>query len=305
VESYGRDAVLNPAFDAPVNSMLDSATKELDAAGFGSRSAFLRSPTAGGGSWLAHATFHSGLWIHDQDRYNSLAKSDRLTLGSAFRKAGWNTVGYEPGTTTDWPEAGFFGFNTIHDDRTLAYQGPKFSWSTMPDQYTLAEFQRQAYGQPHRKPLMAEVTLTSSHTPWAPLPSYVDWKDVGNGSIYDAQQKAGKDPGTVWKDAHNVQVEYERSIQYSLTSLVSWVKTYGDANLVLVFLGDHQPATIVTGRNAIPQVPVTIVAHDPKVLDQISGWGWQNGLRPNAKAPYWNMDAFRDKFLTAFGSKAQ
>jgi hypothetical protein len=80
------------------------------------------------------------------------------------------------------------------------------------------------------------------------------------------------------------------------------VRRYGDDRLVLVVLGDHQPATVVTGQGAGHDVPVTIVAHDPKVLDRIAGWGWQNGLRPSPQAPVWPMSAFRDRFLTAFGS---
>jgi hypothetical protein len=37
------------------------------------------------------------------------------------------------------------------------------------------------------------------------------------------------------------------------------------------------------------------------VLDRVAGWGWTDGLRPAADAPVWRMDAFRDRFLTAFG----
>ena len=65
--------------------------------------------------------------------------------------------------------------------------------------------------------------------------------------------------------------------------------------------GDHQPAAIVSGRGANHTVPVTVIAHDPKVLDQISSWRWQDGMRPAPDAPLWPMDAFRDRFLTAFG----
>jgi hypothetical protein len=79
------------------------------------------------------------------------------------------------------------------------------------------------------------------------------------------------------------------------------VETYGDNNLVLVLLGDHQPASMITGQTANRDVPITIVAHDPAVLDRISGWGWQDGLIPSPQAPVWRMDAFRDRFLTAFG----
>ena len=54
----------------------------------------------------------------------------------------------------------------------------------MPDQYTLAEFQRNELAPGH-KPVMAEIDLVSSHSPWAPLPTMVPWNKVGNGSIFD------------------------------------------------------------------------------------------------------------------------
>ncbi len=48
-------------------------------------------------------------------------------------------------------------------------------------------------------------------------------------------------------------------------------------------------------------MPITIIAHDPAVMDQISSWGWQDGMRPSPDAPVWPMDAFRDRFLAAYG----
>ena len=63
------------------------------------------------------------------------------------------------------------------------------------------------------------------------------------------------------------------------------METYPDPNLVLVVLGDHQPHTYVTGQGAGHDVPVSVIAHDPAVLDRISGWGWQDGLRPGAGRP--------------------
>ena len=106
----------------------------------------------------------------------------------------------------------------------------------------------------------------------------------------------------MWRDPDRVRAAYGQSIEYSLNTLVSFVETYGDDDLVLVFLGDHQPAPIVTGEDASRDVPITIVARDPAVLDRISGWGWQGGLNPGPDAPVWPMDAFRDRFLTAYGS---
>jgi hypothetical protein len=303
VESYGRSAVEDPAYAPLVDATLDQGTQALKAAGFSSRSAFLTSPVAGGGSWLAHATFGSGLWIANQNRDHSLTSSDRLTLTSAFHRANWDTVAVMPGTISAWPEANFYGIDRTYARDDLGYKGLNFSWSPMPDQYTLQQFQQREYGKPGRPPMMAELVLTSSHIPWTPVPKMVDWNAIGDGSGYDALVKATDGPDVVWQDSNRVRAGYRDAVAYSLNSLISWVKTYGDKNLVMVFLGDHQPAPIITGESASRDVPVTIVAHDPAVLDRVANWGWSDGLRPAATAPVWRMDSFRDKFLAAFDNQ--
>ena len=106
----------------------------------------------------------------------------------------------------------------------------------------------------------------------------------------------------IWKSPDRVRAAYAQSIRYSLDALVTFLETYGNDDTVVVFLGDHQPATVVSGEGAGHDVPVTVVARDPKVLDRISGWGWAPGLRPPPDAPVWRMDSFRDRFLAAFGS---
>ena len=305
IESYGRSAVEDPAMASQVDAVLADGTSRLSAAGFSSRSGWLTSPTTGAGSWLAHTTFMSGLWIDNQQRYRSVTSSNRLTLTGAFRRAdAWRTVGIMPGVTRAWPEGKFFGLDNIHDSRQLGYKGPKFSWTPVPDQYSLSAFERLEHGKPGRDPLMAEIILASSHNPWAPIPRMIGWDEVGDGSAYNAMKKAGKDPKEVWRDPAQVRTEYRRAIEYSLHSLISYVEKYGDDNTVLVFLGDHQPVTTVTGGKFGRDVPVAIVARDPAVLDRISGWGWQDGLKPGPSAPVWRMDTFRDRFLTAFGPQS-
>lgn len=63
-------------------------------------------PTAGGGSWLAHATLLSGLWIDTEQRHRALLAGERLTLGRAFHRAGWRTVGVMPAPVVTGPAAG-------------------------------------------------------------------------------------------------------------------------------------------------------------------------------------------------------
>jgi hypothetical protein len=106
----------------------------------------------------------------------------------------------------------------------------------------------------------------------------------------------------VWSDTEQIRTAYGRSIEYTLNSIISFVETYGDDNLVLLVVGDHQPATIVSGADAGHDVPMTVIARDPAVMDRIASWGWGAGLNPRPDAPVWPMDSFRDRFLQAFGA---
>ncbi|MCC9704867.1 sulfatase [Streptomyces sp. MNU76] len=304
IESYGRAALEDPAIAPGVTAALDEEGKALTEAGFTAKSGWLTSATYGGSSWLGHSTFLTGLWIDNQSRYRTVTAGERLTLPGAFHKSGaWRTVGIVPGVQKNWPEGDFYGLDKVYDSRDLGYQGPKFSWSTMPDQYALTAFERLEAAKKGDKPLMSEIILTSSHQPWAPLPKMVGWDEVGDGSVYRDIEKAGKDPADVFTDPVKVKEEYGKSVQYSLHSLLQYVEKYGDENTVLVFLGDHQPMASVSGNGASHDVPVTVVAHDPKVLDRIADWGWSDGLRPGDDAPVWRMDTFRDRFLTAYGEE--
>ncbi|MEU0781740.1 sulfatase-like hydrolase/transferase [Streptomyces sp. NPDC006173] len=303
IESYGRSAIEDPVMAPGVDATLTAENKKLTGAGFAAKSGWLTSATYGGSSWLGHSTFLSGLWINNQQRYRTVTAGDHLTLPGAFKKTGaWDTVGVMPGVQKAWPEQKFYGIDKLYDSRDLGYQGPKFSWSTMPDQYALTAFERLVHGKKHDKPLMSTVILTSSHQPWAPIPKTVPQDQVGDGSVYDAIEKAGKRPGDIITSSQKSKEEYGRSIQYSVTSLIDYLVKYGSKDTVLIFLGDHQPIARVSGNHASRDVPVSIVAKDPKVLDRIADWGWTDGLQPEHGAPVWKMSAFRDRFLTSYGS---
>ncbi|MFE6522992.1 CDP-alcohol phosphatidyltransferase [Streptomyces sp. NPDC057794] len=303
IESYGRSAVEDPVMAPGVGRTLATSTAALEKAGFRARSGWLTSATFGGSSWLGHSTTMSGLWIDNQRRYRTVTAGEHLTLTKAFQRTGaWDTVGVMPGVQKGWPEEEWYGLDRLYDAFDLGYRGPKFSWSTMPDQYALEAFQRRVHGKKRDKPLMSFVILTSSHQPWAPLPRMVGWEELGDGSVFDAIQKAGHKASDVLTDTTRSREEYGKSIRYSVTSLTQWLERYGTDDTVLVFLGDHQPIARVSGDRASRDVPVSLVAKDPKVLAKIDGWNWTEGLKPAADAPVWRMDSFRDRFLTAYGS---
>jgi hypothetical protein len=303
VESYGRVAVEGSSFAPEIRAQLEEGTQDLAAEGWSSRSAFLTSPTFGGVSWLAHATLHSGLWIDTQQRHDQLLASERFTLAAAFERAGWRTVVDVPSNRDPWDEGrAFYRFDVDYDRHDVGYEGPKFSFAAMPDQYTMAAFERLELAPGH-DPVMAEIDLISSHEPWTPLPRLLDWDDVGDGSVYDGMPAEGLAPTEVVGDTDRIRELYAESIRYSLDVLISFVTTFHaqDDDLVLVLVGDHQPASIVTGPDASHDVPITVLSRDPAVLEQIAGWRWHEGLLPGPDAPVWPMDGFRDRFLAAFG----
>ena len=283
VESYGKVAVQGSSFSPQVDAVLDSGTKRLQAAGFASRSAFLTSSTFGGISWLAHSTVQSGLWVDTQLRYDQLVESHRLTLSDGVRARRLADRRATCRRTTGRGPRGssFYHYDKLYDRRNVGYRGPKFAYASMPDQYVLLALQRLELAKRHRRPLFAEVDLVSSHTPWTRIPQLIDWRDVGNGSIFKHLPVAQVTRSELFSDSNASTRPTASRSSTRLSALVSFVQHYGDNNLVLIVLGDHQPAKVVTGESPSHDVPISIIAHDPAVLDRIAGWGWQTGLRPS------------------------
>ena len=292
VESYGQMAVQGTSFSPPIAQLVETGNQQLAADGFSSRSGWLTSSTYGGGSWLAHATLQSGVWVDSPGRYSALTKSKRLTLAAAFRRAGWRTLADVPATHGSWPDGhSFYHYAKILERDSLGYRGPKFGFSPMPDQYVLQMLQKRELAKQDRLPVFSEIDLTSSHEPWTRIPPLISWKRLGSGSIFNRLpiDRAG---------LTDTQEGYAESIQYALRALYSFVERYGNKNTVLIALGDHQPSRVIEQANH--QVPITIVAHDPKVIGRLSNWGWTPGMLPSSTAPVWRMSAFRNHFLNAF-----
>ncbi|MCQ1574022.1 sulfatase [Neorhizobium galegae] len=298
IESYGRSAIEDSRYAARVGSRLTSVEKEIEAAGLQARSGWLTSPTVGGISWLAHGTLLSGLWVNSQGRYDRMITSERASLNSLFRSSGWRTTAVMPAITLDWPEAGYFGYDSTHAAAGLGYRGKPFNWVTMPDQFTLEAFERLERPVGH-KPVMAEMALISSHAPWTPIPSLIPWDKVGDGAVFNAQAESGDPPSVVWADPNRVRSQYLTSIDYTLETLGSYMARYGK-NTLFILLGDHQPASIVAGEGASRDVPMHIVTGNPELLKRLEGWNWQKGMIPQPSTAVYRMDEFRRKLVESF-----
>jgi phosphatidylglycerophosphate synthase len=302
IESYGQVSLQGTTFSAGIDASLRRDNASLASAGWSTQSAWVNAPSYGGTSQLAHSTLQAGVWVNSTQRYAQLLGTSRFTLSDAFDKAGWHTVSDSP-TNGAWPPGkSFFHFDQLLGRYNVGYHGPTFSYSPMPDQYVFSAFQRLELAPGH-KPVMAEIDLTSSHWPWAPLPTMVPWNEVGDGSIFDSMPAKSESRITVERNANLEREFYGKSVQYSMQALTSWVTELNDPNLVLILLGDEEPDTpISTPGRTSHEVPISIIAHDPSVFRQIASWRWQEGLLPGGSAPLEPMNAFRNQFLDAFNT---
>jgi hypothetical protein len=299
IESYGRSAVEDELYRTQVQARLRDLERSISSVGLEARSGWLTSPTVAGLSWLAHGALLSGLWTDNQARYDRMIASRRPTLNALFRDVGWRTTAVMPAITMAWPESAYFGYDTVRDAAGLGYRGKPFNWVTMPDQYTLAAFERldRPAGHP---PVMAEIALISSHAPWTPVPTLIGWNEIGDGRIFNAQAEAGDPPSVVWSDPARVRSQYLASIDHVLELLASYIPQHSEDTL-FILVGDHQPAAIITGQGASRDVPMHIIGR-PRLLDRISDWNWSKGTIPAPELTPLRMDLFREKFVRSFSS---
>jgi hypothetical protein len=300
LESYGRVLLDSPRYADAIRPALERAGSTLSAQGYASSSAFLASSTIGGLSWLAHGTAMSGLWIDSQLRYDALMMSQRPTLIRLFQRAGWRTVGVMPAITLAWPEGQYFGYDQIYDAVALEYQGLPFNYVTMPDQFTLARFQQRERDPEARRPVMAEVALISSHAPWTPIPELIEWDSILDGTEFNEQAQRGPRTDQVWQDIDLLKSQYRDSVVYVLDTLVSYIEKFGDSNLVVLVMGDHQPMPLIAEGASAPDVMVHIISADPAVMEATADWQWTPGMLPAQDAPVWRMDTVRDRFIETF-----
>jgi hypothetical protein len=300
VESYGRSALEGRRYAERLLPTLATFDERLAERGLHAVSAWLTSPTVGGQSWLAHGTLESGLWLADQALYEALMHSERLTLTRAFSQAGYRTVALKPAITRPWPEGERLGFARNYAAADLGYAGKPYNWVTMPDQYTLSVLERTERTGADR-PLFVEVSLISSHAPWTPVaPVLEDWSAIGDGSVFSRWADDGDPPEVVWRDPERVREQYTRAVDYVLGVLGSYAANFVDERTLLIMVGDHQPAPLITGEGATRDVPIHVISGDPALLEPFEAWGFTPGMRPAANAPAKPMDAFRDFFLEAF-----
>lgn len=288
VESYGAAALDDPGLSNTILPLLDGAGRRLAAAGIALRSGRIASPVRGGQSWLAHGTVLTGLPLSSQPLYAMALSARRTTLAHLFARAGYATVAVVPAVRRAWPEGAVLGFDRIVDASGLGYAGPDYGWGGIPDQYTLSALDRVL---PDGRPVFAQVVLVSSHGPWRPVPPLIaDWDEVAEGGIYLTAERH--------PDGADMREDYAAALGYSLASVFDWIERRVEDGGLVVVLGDHQPAPLITGPDASFVVPVHAASRSAELVEAFADWGFAPGPRPGGgPVP---MAAFRDRFVETF-----
>ncbi len=299
VESYGTAIFDKPSFRAALAPDLVAFEQQAKKAGYAMASSRLRSPVFGGGSWLAHGTLDSGLKL-DPFLDRLLTESGRSNLGRDLVRTGHRAVAVMPGIKNPWPEASFWGFDATYFARDLDYRGPEFGWFDIPDQYTLAQFSSRELGAGHA-PLFAEIVLVSSHTPFAPVPPYVeDWHDAGSFKTV---------PAALWRhvrdapDWAHLERPYLASIAYDLQTLAGFLARL-DGNGLVIVLGDHQPPGLVSPASAPWTVPIHVLSRDPALVAPFERRGYRAGVMPPRDGVK-GMESVLGEFLADFSRSGQ
>ena len=286
-ESYGAITFDSPAMAAALAEPRAALAQAIAASGRGVATARVRSPTFGGGSWLAHASMLSGLAMNDPGNYELLLASQRPTLVSHFARHGYRTVAWLPGIKRAWPEGTFYGYDRLADDAGIGYAGAGFGYWRIPDQAAMALLHAQELNRDNpsesRAPRFAVFATVNTHAPFLPLPPLVDdWTRLEGAHAYTAAQTATAraTPLAVQQPLPN----YVEALRYQFSWLSSYLQHRAPRPLVLVVVGDHQPPALAAGPTTSWDVPVHVISDDPALLLRLQAHGFVSGLAPPVAA---------------------
>jgi hypothetical protein len=305
IEAYGATNFENPEHLKLIQPELDQFADQLDNLGMQVTSGYFKSTTFGGSSWLAEMSFSCGLPVYEDVYYQSVMASNTNCLGRYFGKAGYRTFETRPGVSKNWPQGAFFGFDKSFYRYHLGYTGAQLGWGNPPDQYTMQYLYENglAEAESSGSPYFAEMVLISSHAPWKEQPAFIaDHTQVtaDGGSIYNRPENVVTfqiDSLTFSGQAHE---GYVRSVSYSLQSIADYLTQNVHRPTLILIMGDHQPIAKITGPDASWNVPVHVIASEPRLLQPFLDLGFASGMtpptgpqpRPFADFLYWFMEQY-------------
>lgn len=305
IEAYGYAAHSRPELYEQLEPSFRRLREVLEDNGYTVLTSYLRSPVAGGFSWLAEATFFTGQWIDSQARFEQLYGADLPTLPGTLQRGGYYTMSVRPGTVHGaWPE----GWDIYRLEESLTaydgafdYVGPWFSYVPVTDQFAIwtghrriAEV-RAPKGAAADRPLFAHFQLVSSHTPFNKIPPYIEeWGDLGNGSIYLDRSDEIRTYDNTWTGGTELEEGYVDAQSYVFRVITDYIDRHlelDDSPIIIIF-GDHQAQRPIREREATLSVPIHVATRDPEIAEAFRRGGYQTGMTSDQPPPHPEMSSF-------------
>ncbi|MEO1482678.1 MAG: hypothetical protein AAFU77_11280 [Myxococcota bacterium] len=273
VESYGETVFRHPPYRALREERLPRFAADLAAAGFSVQSRYYRSPTFGGRSWFAHSAISAGVMVGDSDRYRMLLDSKIEPLASHFRRGGYTTTLVAPAIIRAWPESRYFSFDEVLVFESLGYEGPRFGFAMVPDQWVLDRVSARLGPGPN----FVEWHLTSTHAPFTAHAPFLSAEALAAEHPYrDVEVK--RFPIT-WPDLNNAEVGYAWAMDYEFQVLADALPRLIEDGGIAIVVGDHQPNGALTGDEATWNVPCHVIGSN------LHRWeGYREGIEPRGPA---------------------
>ncbi|KPF53634.1 hypothetical protein D621_09925 [beta proteobacterium AAP51] len=279
LESYGAMAFEHPRAGPQLAPARAQLAHDIAASGYLVASAFVRAATFAGASELSHLSLLSGIDLSDPLRHDVLLTTKRPTLARLFARAGYETVALYPALSWDWPEGRFYGFERLLDARDLRYEGPPLGYWKVPDQFSIARFEQLNPLTAGSRPRFLFFPTITSHLPFGPVPPYQpDWQRLLTPDPFGAEDTERLRNAYVdWLD---MLPNYVGMFDYTYRWLGGYLQRPHPREMVMLWVGDHQPAASVSGEGASWDVPVHIVTRDPVLLARFVALGFKPGLEP-------------------------
>jgi hypothetical protein len=294
VESYGKLMAERPSMRGPWALALTAMNDRLSHAGWHAVSGYGTAPVSGGRSWLAVGSILMGTTIRYEAEFKQLMDSvDRLpTLPRFFSEQGYETVLLAP---SDRSRLGMRAENHYSYDRyvrfsDLDYRGPAMGWGVVPDQYALG-FTQEHVLKDIQRPLFLHFHMVSSHAPWEHIPEYVEdfdsWNqsgarrteshltnEVGRRLTRYSRQEAHD--GYMGALTEKLRDGFVTSVLYDFRVVEEFLAERPKDALVIL-MGDHQPPVVAPETEGF-DVPIHVLARDPKLLEEFVTRGFSPGL---------------------------
>lgn len=305
IEAYGYATVSQKEISRVLDPDREHLREVFRENGYQVVSSYLRSPVAGGFSWLAEATFLTGQWIALQTAFEELYDAEIPSLTSFLYEGGYHTFSVRPGTVHgSWPEGwDLFRFeeSLVAHDGDFDYSGPWFSYVAITDQYALWQAHRYITeaiapdGPAAERPLAAYYQLVSSHTPFNRIPPIIeDWEELGDGSVYEERADKILTFDNSWSGGTELIEGYSAAIAYSLRSITKYVdeKLHHHREPIIIIFGDHQAQRPIREPDAHLSVPIHVASRDPEIVTRFRRRGFQQGMVSDEAPPHRDMSDF-------------